>query len=218
MGSGARLDASGRQPGRFWEEGWTLLLWDQIVSPPRSLGGKGAVLGLNHGAQRPPQMPQHHHPMKQESQFSFLKVFFFLNGPVLKSLLNLSQHCLCFMFWFFGQEACGILTPWPGIEPAPPALAGEVLTIGPPGKPPRATFLLKLNSAHFPILCGLLDILPFHKFAALPTTENLGDMRENNCPHLMSKYINGQGMRRGRENRRGDWCNSNGKHISVLRQ
>ena len=27
---------------------------------------------------------------------------------------------------FFGQEACGILAPWPGTEPAPPALEGEV--------------------------------------------------------------------------------------------
>ena len=41
---------------------------------------------------------------------------------------------LFFMFWFFGGEACGILAPRPGIEPAPPALEGEVLTPGPPGK------------------------------------------------------------------------------------
>ena len=38
------------------------------------------------------------------------------------------------MFWFFGHEACGILAPGPGIELAPPALEGEVLTTGPPGK------------------------------------------------------------------------------------
>ena len=38
------------------------------------------------------------------------------------------------MFWFFGHDACGILAPWPGIEPAPPALEGEGLTTGPPGK------------------------------------------------------------------------------------
>ena len=31
------------------------------------------------------------------------------------------------MFLFFGREACGILT-------TPPALEGEVLTTGPPGK------------------------------------------------------------------------------------
>ena len=38
------------------------------------------------------------------------------------------------MFWFFDREAYGILDPRPGIEPASPALEGEVLTPGPPGK------------------------------------------------------------------------------------
>ena len=38
------------------------------------------------------------------------------------------------MFCFFGWEACGILDPWPGIEPMPPALEGKVSTTEPPGK------------------------------------------------------------------------------------
>ena len=38
------------------------------------------------------------------------------------------------MIWFFILEACGILAPWPGMEPTPPALEGEVLTTEPPGK------------------------------------------------------------------------------------
>ena len=38
------------------------------------------------------------------------------------------------MFVCFEHEVCGILAPWPEIEPAPPALEGEVLTPGPPGK------------------------------------------------------------------------------------
>ena len=37
-------------------------------------------------------------------------------------------------FFFFGQEACGILAPQPGIETTPPVLEGEVLATGPPGK------------------------------------------------------------------------------------
>ena len=42
-------------------------------------------------------------------------------------------HCynivsvLCFWGFFFCHLACGILAPWPGIEPAPPTLKGEVL-------------------------------------------------------------------------------------------
>ena len=38
------------------------------------------------------------------------------------------------MFWFFGQEACGILALRPGMVPTFSALEGEVLTTGQPGK------------------------------------------------------------------------------------
>ena len=34
------------------------------------------------------------------------------------------------MFWFSGHEACGILAP----RPTSPALEGNVITTGPPGK------------------------------------------------------------------------------------
>ena len=44
------------------------------------------------------------------------------------------------MFWFFGCEACGILVSQPGNEREPPALEGEVLTTGPPGKCLAMTF------------------------------------------------------------------------------
>ena len=37
-------------------------------------------------------------------------------------------------FRFFGYKACEVLPPQPGTEPAPPALEGNVLTAGPPGK------------------------------------------------------------------------------------
>ena len=38
------------------------------------------------------------------------------------------------MFWFFGLKAWGILVPQPGMEPTPPALEGEALTIGQPDR------------------------------------------------------------------------------------
>ena len=56
---------------------------------------------------------------------------FWGNRPCLKSLLNILQYCFfffflqycfCLMFLFFGHEACGILVPWSGIKPVPPAL------------------------------------------------------------------------------------------------
>ena len=66
-------------------------------------------------------------------------------GPFLKSLLNLLQYCFCFMFWFFGREACGILTSRPGIEPAPPALEGRVLTTAPAREVPWMFYFRERN-------------------------------------------------------------------------
>ena len=52
----------------------------------------------------------------------------------LKSLLNSVQYYFCFTFWFFAREACEILAPVPGIDPAPPTLEGEILITGQPKK------------------------------------------------------------------------------------
>ena len=35
-----------------------------------------------------------------------------------------------------------MIVPGPGIKPAPPALEGEVLTTGPPGKFPKTDFFM----------------------------------------------------------------------------
>ena len=50
------------------------------------------------------------------------------------SLLNLLQYCFCYMFCFCGCKAYELLAPRPETESIPPALEGEVLTTGPPGK------------------------------------------------------------------------------------
>jgi len=61
---------------------------------------------------------------------------------------------ILFLF-YVGHEACGIIAPQPGIEPAPPALEGKVLTTGPPGKfppPPKINLSLKnhfISVKHF---------------------------------------------------------------------
>ena len=59
----------------------------------------------------------------------------------------------CFIYLFFGLccAACRILALWPGIEPAYPAMEGEILTMGSPGK----SLWLKISSTqanvpHFP--------------------------------------------------------------------
>ena len=53
--------------------------------------------------------------------------------------------CVLWACFVFGHKAYVILTPQPGIKPAPPALEGEVLTTGPPGKPP-VYFLKEIES------------------------------------------------------------------------
>ena len=78
------------------------------------------------------------------------------------------------MFWFFGHEACGILAPRPGIEPASPALEGEVLTTGPPGKSQMRWYLswalvgkevgvhYTENKDFMKIICGRKDLRIIH--------------------------------------------------------
>ena len=61
-------------------------------------------------------------------------IYFFWWTIFLEPLLNLLQYCFRFTAWFLGHEACGILAPPPGTEPAPSVLESEVLTTGPPEK------------------------------------------------------------------------------------
>ena len=56
----------------------------------------------------------------------------------------LQYHFCCWMFWFFGREAWGILASRPGVEPTPHALESEVLTTGPPRKSLTISLLLFL--------------------------------------------------------------------------
>ena len=54
---------------------------------------------------------------------------------IFKVFIEFVTVLFLFYVWgFFGCEACEILAPRPGTEPASPALEGEILTTGPPGK------------------------------------------------------------------------------------
>ena len=77
-------------------------------------------------------------PRRKFSQFILyslvLNVFFFFMQTIYEVFIDLLQYCPGFMVWFFNHEVCGVLAPLPGIKPAPPALEGEVLSTGLPGK------------------------------------------------------------------------------------
>ena len=65
------------------------------------------------------------------------------------------RYCFCFLFWFFGLEACRILAPQPGSPATGPALEGEVLTIGPPGKSLLSFFFLEENNFIDDVYCAM---------------------------------------------------------------
>ena len=50
-----------------------------------------------------------------------------------------------YLFIDFDHEAYGILSPWPRIEPPPPAFEGKISTTGPRGKPLRYILIVKLE-------------------------------------------------------------------------
>ena len=77
--------------------------------------------------------PSQQQEAKYIGRFSSPKDMKSISSLFLKSSLNFLPYLLI-MFWFFGCEAYGTVAPWPGIEPALPALEGKVLTTGRPGK------------------------------------------------------------------------------------
>ena len=54
--------------------------------------------------------------------------------------------------------ACGILVPWPGIEPMTSALQGGFLTTGPPRKSPEPLFYEPQAERHQPNYYASLSI------------------------------------------------------------
>ena len=57
--------------------------------------------------------------------------FFFLLWPIFKVFIEFVTILLLYLLSFFCCKSCRTLAPWPGSEPAPPALRGEVLNTEP---------------------------------------------------------------------------------------
>ena len=116
---------------------WFEKHWSRTCCPPPRPGLLGSIpsfwwffsLLMQTNFPEPSQVTALHPWKLVLSDFLSSSSFFFNWCELfLKSLQNLLQYCFCFMFWVFGCEACGILAPWPGIKPAPPALEDEVST------------------------------------------------------------------------------------------
>ena len=82
--------------------------------------------------------------------------FFFLTWTIFKVFIEfITIVLLC--FGCFGLETCGILTPRPGIKPAPSAPEGRVLTTGLPGQS-QVTLLIFTFSK----MCSTVSLCDFH--------------------------------------------------------
>ena len=111
-----------------------------------------------------------------------LDLFFFWCRPFKKSYWICYNIVSVWCCDFFGCEACGILVPWLGIEPAPSALEGEVLSTGPPGKSPTDARSISWSAPQ------LLGIDNGNKGASLVAwmKKNLPSMQETHLSVSMS--------------------------------
>ena len=71
-------------------------------------------------------------PIQNKKLKKFLKIF--LLWTIFKVFIEFVTILLLWHVWVFWPWGMGNLASWPRIKPATPALEGELLTIGPPGK------------------------------------------------------------------------------------
>ena len=81
-----------------------------------------------------PRTPWHLPDSHLYPSIPFFCLFVFWCGPFFQVSIEHCYNITSVLFWIWGPKAWGILASWPRIEPAPPAMEGEVLTTGPPGK------------------------------------------------------------------------------------
>ena len=93
---------------------------------------------LNKNMDTPTHISESHKQNLSVSPLTFFRVlffFFFWMWTIFQVFIEgLLQYCFCFMFWFVGYEVSGLLALQPRIELTPPALEGEILPAGLPGK------------------------------------------------------------------------------------
>ena len=80
------------------------------------------------------------------------------------------HYCFCLMFWLLGREACGILAPWPGVEPESLTWEGKVLTTGPTGKSRLSWFHIQGNWGWERINLPKLELWCWRRLLRVPWT------------------------------------------------
>ena len=90
--------------------------WKHPWRPSHPLVLTGLTVSGHHPYRALPQAPlSHTHSSSPGLRQWFLNFFFFLEATI------------CCFFFLFLASGCGILVPWPGIEPTSPAVVGQSL-------------------------------------------------------------------------------------------
>ena len=103
-----------------------------IKNPPvnaRDVRDMGSIPGSSHSSILARRIPWTREPGGLLSM-GLQRVGHDWSDNVLTCIESVTISLLFFMFYFVGHKARGISAPQPGTEPLPPALEGEVLTIG----------------------------------------------------------------------------------------
>ena len=106
------------------------------------------------------------------------------------------------MFWFFGPEACGTPAPWPGVEPARPALEGEVSSLDLQGSPTCVVFSCGMRTSS----CSMADLIPWPEIEPRPLHWERGPLGKSPSHILivclfvcLSEKCSWSAMKQGRE-------------------
>ena len=115
--------------------------------------------------------PQHLPVLSPVSKCVLSRSISALNTVPSTEVQNGHEVGISFFFFFFQPHCatCGILVPWPGIEPAPPVLEGGVLTTGPPGKSCSGHLLNECFSQQQCMVNSVHIIIPFLQMNSVKT-------------------------------------------------
>ena len=87
-------------------------------------------------------------------------LFFFLTWTIFKVFIE--SVTILLLFYVLVFRPCGILAPRPEMEPMLPALEGEVLITGLPGKSPQISFMHSCFLLWIEILRDFICAICFH--------------------------------------------------------
>ena len=148
-----------------WEDPWRRKWQSTPVLLPGKSHGQRSLVGYSLWDRKESDTTEwlHFHCGYQDVVFFFLKLLIYIFAALVLVVAHGIFHCSVQILWLWHTcsvvgaqgpsfKACGILVPWPGIEPTSPALQGRFLITGPPGM--SLTFFFYLLILYWSIVPG----------------------------------------------------------------